>query len=426
MVLAPARSLAEAHDDDAADSGDAGDDDSGSWVRRRPARGAQRESLSCAAVAAAAGLFAVVSSQDGTIRASVLVKMSGDEPMSALARASDPHFSFVTDVEHYDGVYYYAIARDPLLLGKAHTLIDQPAYRYGHPLHGWLARIVSLGVNSLIPQALLVLSLAGLALAGWATSRYAVRHDRNPWLGLVVAVVPGLLYAATVSTTETVGAALVVSALLAWEYRRWSLAAALLLLCCLDKEQYVAVPVGLAVWEAVQWRRSGRPRQVRARATALGLGPVALSMWYLYVHARLHEWPSSYQSGNLGTPIAGWQQTMQYAHALSQGTFEQSQIGAVAPPVLAALAVLLLIAAVHASRLRTVADAPYLCLVLITACQGWRTLLYPHEIFRTPAVATLLAVVVLLGGERRPQRPPPRRSQRRSDRPSARGAAAVR
>jgi hypothetical protein len=35
-------------------------------------------------------------------------------------------------------------------------------------------------------------------------------------------------------------------------------------------------------------------------------------------------------------------------------------------------------------------------LVVITSCQGWRTLLYPHEFVRTPAVAVLLALLVLL------------------------------
>ncbi len=38
---------------------------------------------------------------------------------------------------------------------------------------------------------------------------------------------------------------------------------------------------------------------------------------------------------------------------------------------------------------------PLVLLVLITSCQGWRTLLYPHELVRTPAVAVLMALLVL-------------------------------
>jgi hypothetical protein len=34
--------------------------------------------------------------------------------------------------------------------------------------------------------------------------------------------------------------------------------------------------------------------------------------------------------------------------------------------------------------------------VVITSMQGWRTLLYPREVFRTPAVPLLFALAVLL------------------------------
>jgi hypothetical protein len=131
------------------------------------------------------------------------------------------------------------------------------------------------------------------------------------------------------------------------------------------------------------------------RAVALATGPLLLAAWYGYVHATLHHWPSTGQSGNLGAPLTGWNDTLRYAHRLSSGDFDQSQIGALTAPVLVALATLLLAAAVVAVRMRTVASGPLLGLVAVTACQGWRTLLYPHEIFRTPAVATVLAVAVL-------------------------------
>ena len=45
-------------------------------------------------------------------------------------------------------------------------LIDQPAYRYGHPLHGWLAGLLSFGQAREVPLALLLLSLIGLAVGG--------------------------------------------------------------------------------------------------------------------------------------------------------------------------------------------------------------------------------------------------------------------
>jgi hypothetical protein len=358
----------------------------------------------CGLVGAGSGVVATWASQYGSIRPSALVHMAADEPLAAQARAADPGFRFVADVAHYDGVYYYAMARDPFARGTAHTLIDQPAYRYGHPLHGWLAGLLSAGDPRAVPTALFILSLGGLALAGWALSRLADATCGRPWLGLAVAVTPGLLFATAVSTTESLGAGLVLSALLSWQYRRWTLATLLIMLCCLDKEQYIVVPVGLALWEVLQSRRRaycrgderGHLDTVRRKTLAIMCGPLALALWYCYVHATLHRWPFDYETGNLGTPIRGWLQTLSYARGMSGGSFDESQLGSLTPQVLVPLAVVLAIACVAATRMRTLVDAPLLLLASITAAQGWRTLLYPHEIFRTPAVVTVLAMFVLL------------------------------
>jgi hypothetical protein len=374
------------------------------WAQIQPkVRGLRRLSSSdvvvgaiCAALAMLAGLLAMLASQDGSLHPSALVKISDQDPLAGLARSADPHFRFVTLVEHYDGAYYYAIARDPFLLGKAHTLIDQSAYRYGHPLHGWLAGLLSFGQARAVPLALMLLSLLGLALGGWATSRLAVHFGRTAWGGLLVAFSPGLLYAATVDTTETFGVALIALTFLAWVKGRYGLAALLIVAVCLDKEQYVVVPLGLAVWEIVDARRRrARPDRPAIKAVAVIAGPVVLSVWYLYVHSRLRAWPWTYQPSNFGKPFAGWWQTFYFAHVLSSGSFEQSQIGAITPPVLVAVAAIITLAAIKALRIRSPFDAPLLGMAVITSMQGWRTLLYPHELIRTPAVALLFALAVL-------------------------------
>jgi hypothetical protein len=356
----------------------------------------------CAALAMLAGLSAMLASQDGWLHPSALVKISDQDPLAGLVRSADPHFRFGTLVEHYDGAYYYAIARDPFLLGKAHTLIDQPAYRYGHPLHGWLAGLLSLGQARALPLALMLLSLVGLALGGWAISRLAVHFGRTAWGGLLAACSPGLLYAATVDTTETLGVALLALTLLAWVKGRYRLAALLIVAVCLDKEQYVVVPLGLAVWEIVDAsRRRARPDRPAIKAVAVIAGLLVLSVWYLYVHSRLRAWPWTYQPGNFGKPFAGWWETFHFAHVLSVGSFEQSQIGAITPPVLVAVAVIITLAAIKALRIRSPFDAPLLGMAVITSMQGWRTLLYPHELIRTPAVALLFALAVLFAKPRR-------------------------
>jgi hypothetical protein len=355
----------------------------------------------CAALATLTGMLTILASQDGSLHPSALVKISDQDPLASLARGADPHFRLVTLVQHYDGAYYYAIARDPFLHGKAHTLIDQNAYRYGHPLHGWLAGFLSFSHARAIPLALMLLSLVGLAVGGWATSRLAVHFHRTAWSGLLIAFSPGLLYATTVCTTETLGVALIALTFLAWVRGRYGLAALLIVAGCLDKEQYVTVPLGLAVWEIVDaWRHRARPERLATKAVAVIGGPVVLSAWYLYVHSQLHAWSWTYQSGNFGKPFAGWRETFQLAHALSGGAFEQSEIAAITPPILAVVAVVMTLATVVALRIRTPFDAAFLGMAIITSMQGWRTLLYPRELIRTPTVALLLAVAVLFAQPR--------------------------
>jgi hypothetical protein len=369
---------------------------------QRPATALATPARVCAAVSGVAGLLAAFASQDGTFRTSALVKVAADDPIAQLARSHDRSFALVTSVEHYDGVYYYATALDPFARGTAHTLIDQAAYRYGHPLHGWLAALLSFGRPGAVPAALFLLSLIGLCVAGWAASRLAEAIGGSPWLGLAVALSPGLLYATTVDTTETVGAALILCALLAWHRQRWNCAVLLVLLCCLDREQYVSVPLGLAAWEVVTAVRSRRrPPGMGRKLLAVSLGPVALVLWHIYVHATLHAWPFSAQQGNVGAPLKGALKTVRDGAGLSRaGNFYASQIGAIVGPLLVMYLVLFAVASVVAVRMRSCVHGTVLAMVGITLCQGWRTLLYPHEIFRTPAVVTLLAVLTVAAGAR--------------------------
>src|SRR5690349_18393493 len=113
-------------------------------MERRPLAAAT-VALLCALVAVGAALLTVVAAQDGRPDPTALVKLSTADALAPDARATDPDFVLVAPQAHYDGVYYYAIARDPLLRGDEHTKIDQAAYRYGHPMVGWMARVVSLG-----------------------------------------------------------------------------------------------------------------------------------------------------------------------------------------------------------------------------------------------------------------------------------------
>lgn len=355
--------------------------------------------LLCALIAVGAAVLCVLATQGGPPDPTALIKLAADDPLAVQARQTDPGFVLVDRVEHYDGVYYYAIARDPLLLGDEHTRIDQAPYRYGHPFYGWAARVLSLGSDRAVPAALLMLSLVGIGFAGWAVSRLSVLFGRTPWGGLLVAASPGLLYAVSVSTTEAFAAGLLACALLAWLRGRIVLAGVLMVALCLTKEQYVTVPVGLALWELVQRGRTGAwSDRWRTRAVALAAGPITLAAWYVYVRAQVSQWPNDYEDGNLGAPFVGWFEAFDKARALAAGSFSQSQIGTTATPMLIAVAVVLVAAFVKALRLRSPLDGIVLGMVAIAACMGWLTLLYPHELVRNPSIVLLLAIGSLLAG----------------------------
>src|SRR5947208_3670080 len=121
-----------------------------------------RVSLTCAAVAlvvSGVAVVAVLSAYDWRI--SVPVRMPASEPLAQVARASDPSFVFVNKDALQDGTWFYGIARDPLAVGREHTLVQDPAYRYGHGGYGLLASLVSAGQPAAVPAAMLGRALPG-------------------------------------------------------------------------------------------------------------------------------------------------------------------------------------------------------------------------------------------------------------------------
>jgi hypothetical protein len=119
--------------------------------RARPAWAGIPIDVLCGVVALALGLLVVYTSiVDRGGRLSLLVHMTSASAIAQIARA-DPNFQLVGS--HYDGVYFYAIALDPLANGRAHTLIDAGTNRYGHPAYGWAAGLLSLFGVRLLPLA---------------------------------------------------------------------------------------------------------------------------------------------------------------------------------------------------------------------------------------------------------------------------------
>ncbi|MDP9101797.1 MAG: hypothetical protein M3N21_06575 [Actinomycetota bacterium] len=353
--------------------------------------------LACALASLCLGVMsATIASAPYGHRVSALVHMSPADGVSTLARASDPGFALVPPGSHYDGSYFYAIARDPLAIGRAHGLIDEAPYRYGHAGLGLLAYLVALGRAPAIPLALLTINLLALAAAAWCASRLATGLGRTGWAGLLVAASPGLLYAVANDTSEPLSAALLGAGLLAWQRGRPLLAALAFLPMCLTKEPLVLVPVAIGLWHAVSLLRARQLSRAAVRQLgSLAVGPVVFAGWVFYLQNRFGASPIDHGQGRLTRPLHGFLDSLRLAAQMVNGDTNASQLAGIAMPLLLATAGALLVGCVVALRLRTVIDLAYLASAGLALCLSFFALLYPKDLIRTTVIPMLLLPAVL-------------------------------
>jgi hypothetical protein len=368
---------------------------------------ARRVALACAAVAVAvAGAAVLASLSVHDWRASALVHMSAEEPMAGPARETDPGFAFVDLGAHYDGVYFYAIARDPFAHGEEHKLIDAAPYRYGHAGYGWLAWLSSAGRAGAVPAALLALGLAGMAIAAYAASLLSREWGWSPWSGLIIALSPGAIFAVTADCSEPVALAATALALLAWTRRRWGWAAVTLVAACLIKEPLLLLPAGLAAWEMIRYRRGERTPDLGLRGLAIVAGPVAFGIWAIYLRDRFGVWPFSHPSNEyLVFPFTGWADSLRRAARLGSGPYEASQIGSASIALLAVVGAGLLIGMMRAARARSGVDVFFFTYALVIFSLNWLGLLYPKDLIRETTVPLALLPAIIAGVPRAPHPP---------------------
>ena len=329
---------------------------------------------------------------------SMLVHVGSAEPMASVARATDPHFALVPNQSHYDGVYYYAIGRDPLAQGREHTLIDRPAYRYGHPGFGWLGWLASAGQAAALPDALLAVALACAAIAGAAAALFAADLGLSPLWGLVVALNPGLVYSATVLTSEAAELAALFLALYAWRrgHRVWATAA--MTVGCFIKEPLVLVPAGIAIYEIGKWLHTKSLRPLLPRLGLLAVPPLIYLCWFVYVwwHFGL---PSTDQSRDLtAIPFTGWVDTFKRAASFVDADYSNSQVGAIEVALLVVVGFALVLGAARAYRLDTVVKPVFVLMALTLFSLTWLNLLFPKDFLRAATVQLALLPFVFAPG----------------------------
>lgn len=343
-------------------------------------------------------LAALIVVRQKDMRVSALVRMTEQDPIAQLALQTDPDFALYA-ADHYDGVYFYAMARDPFATEQDHTLIDLPGARYGHVLYGWAAAIVSLGNDRFIPFALFLINIVSMGVCAWGVSALARDMGWTPWAGLMVAVNPGFIYAVTVDTSEVFGCALVVLFLLAWFRQRWLWAAILVVAICLAKELFLFVPLGLGAWELLQGLRGRLSHDFKTRMRLLALGPVALFLWEVYLANAFGYWAFKDDLHVLTLPFAGWAETFSLGTGVSDGGggFEAVQIAAASLPLLLAVGAALLVGAFFALRLRSGLDIAFLAMALLSFSLTWRNLYFAKDMIRQMSPVLLLLPAVLAG-----------------------------
>lgn len=328
-----------------------------------------------------------------------LLRMAPNDPIAMIAREIEPDLRYIP-AGHYDGVYYYAIAIDPLVTGEAHQVIDLPAHRYGHPAYGWLGWIVSFGNPGWVPQALLALSLVGVALAAFVTSLISVRLGATPWAGLITALNPGLVFAVTTDTSEAVTAAVLGGVVYLWLVDRRKAAAWLSIPLCFLKFQMVLVPVGLGMWELACYLRGHRDRQGPKMIGLLAIGPVLYLAWLAYVQGRLDASPLAGGPEFLSLPLLGWLDTMSDLGKIALMNFQDVQIASAQVPILVCLVIVFGIGVVKAARLRHPIDGVFLLQGFFVLLLNWWNLLYPKDMLRALALPAPLLIAVLYIGHR--------------------------
>jgi hypothetical protein len=165
----------------------------------------------------------------------------------------------------YDGQFYYRLALEPFNWAKtAFGITMDQSYRYsriGYPLVAW---VLSAGQHRLVPTALVVVNLLGVAAMAFLGGMFARDSGRHALWGLAFVAYFGLVISVGRDTAEPLAEACMLGGLLA--YRRagapehserlmYILAAALFTFGGITRETILLAPAGIAVTRIIALAR---------------------------------------------------------------------------------------------------------------------------------------------------------------------------
>jgi hypothetical protein len=228
----------------------------------------------------------------------------------------------------YDGQFYYRLALNPFNWSKTAygITMDQP-YRYtriGYPLVSW---IVSFGQHDLVPVALIVVNLFGVAAMAYLGGRFARDSGRHALCGVLFAAYFGLAISVGRDTAEPLAEACMLGGLLAYRRGRWVLSGAAFAFAAITRETILFAPAAIACVRLVQMaRRKAKPGwpDVAWLAPAVAFGLDELAAKFVLKGYFAQSGLSADASRNLSTPFASMFHWIWYdAHHISTSVMGQ-------------------------------------------------------------------------------------------------------
>jgi hypothetical protein len=231
-----------------------------------------------------------------------VVKLKGD--ISGLVGASHsvvgrpPYEAITTSIGSggYDGMFYYAIARNPW---KRHEQgIDVAPMRHLRILYSAICWIFTGGDARHLLWAMPAVNLAAIAGLAWLAAGFALRNQMSPWWGIILPLAVNACIPALRDLTDAVSTLAVFGLMVAWltnsswwSLTLWSAAAVF------SREQNAVVLVMVFGTSLI------RPRP--AVAAGIGATLILWIAWVCFLRKTYGMWPFLPTQGNFGMPLTG-------------------------------------------------------------------------------------------------------------------------
>lgn len=267
------------------------DDEGTTGAARRPPGDRRRNAAFVLAAVVLAGLWPLAWSRSngGT---DALLGAGTEGPSAQIIAEEIPDAPAFEGLGH-DGQQFYAIARHPFDPPAARDQLDSPAYRYRRILLPAMGAAAAPDGGSALVLALLAISLAGVALGAWASTRLP---GAPQWLPLAVGATPGVGVALSLTLSDALATGLTIAAIAASLHRRWAWMLLALVAGVLTRETLILVAFGLLLTPHM-------PTRWRVATVVVPAG--AIGAWALWSAHALGT-PLLDGAGQVALPFTGW------------------------------------------------------------------------------------------------------------------------